>query len=245
MTRNAQSVNTQLANLPNVALCMRALDHAINRPTHLPGIVAFYGYSGWGKTTSATYAANKTRAFHVEMKESWTRSAFTKAVLTEMGVEPKKTVYDMVNQIAEHLMMYQRPLIIDEFDHVVKRGMVELVRDIYESSKAPILIIGEERLETKLRVWERFHNRILEWVPAQPADMRDARELCKLYCRDILIDDSLLQRILDLTHACVRRICINLENVRAIALQNNWDTVDLDTWGNREIYTGNAIARRP
>jgi DNA transposition AAA+ family ATPase len=210
----------------------------------LPGIVAFYGHSGWGKTTSAAYAANKTRAFHVAVKESWTRKAFVTNILIEMAIEPAKTVYAMVDQVAENLMLYQRPLIIDEFDHVVNRGMVELVRDIYESSSAPILIIGEERLETKLRKFERFHNRILEWVPAQPASIDDAKALAKLYCRDAKLADDLIKNILALTRGCVRRICVNLENVRAAALRNNWDVVDLDLWGNREIYTGHAAARR-
>ena len=45
------------APLKNVALCTRLLEQAINRPAHLPGLVCFYGPSGWGKSFAAAYAA--------------------------------------------------------------------------------------------------------------------------------------------------------------------------------------------
>lgn len=241
---NAPAGDQSIAALTNVALTLRALDHAINRPGHLPGIVGLHGPSGLGKTTSATYAANKTRAFYVEVKSSWTRKALLRAILREMGIEAATTNYDMVEQVANHLALHQRPLIIDEFDHVVDRNMVDLVRDIYETSNTPILIIGEERVEQKLRKFERFHNRVLEWVPAQPADMQDVHQLAKLYCRDIKIDEDLLQHILQAVHGCVRRVCVNLETVRQAALQNGWKAIDLKAWGKRELYTGNAAPRR-
>ncbi|WP_207214001.1 hypothetical protein [Solidesulfovibrio carbinolicus] len=60
--------------------------------------------------------------------------------------------------------LHGRPLIIDEMDHVVERNAVELVRDLYEASRAAILLIGEKALPGKLAQWERFHGRILDWV---------------------------------------------------------------------------------
>ncbi len=36
------------APLANVSLCGIALSRAMERPSHLPGMVCFYGPSGWG-----------------------------------------------------------------------------------------------------------------------------------------------------------------------------------------------------
>lgn len=232
------------APLKNVALCTSALEQAMERPQHLPGLVAFYGPSGWGKTVSATYANNKFRAYYVAVKESWTRAAFLKAVLKEMGETPERTNYEMVDQVSEQLALSGKPLIIDEMDHVVNRNMVELIRDIYEGSNAAILMIGEEHLEKNLRRWERFHNRVLDWVPAQPTDMMDIQHLARLYCKGVKVTDDLLAHLLRQNKGITRRICVNLERFRRFALAEGLTTLDLNTWGDRDIYTGTAPKRR-
>lgn len=232
------------APLQNVALCNDALERAMNRPAHLPGLVCFYGPSGWGKSTAAAYVANKHRAYYVECKSSWTKKALLLAVLKEMGVAPAKTLYEMVDQISEQLVLSGRPLIIDEMDHIVTKKATEVVRDVYEGSNAAILLIGEEMLPAKLREWERFHNRMLSWVPAQPCDMDDVRHLAGLYCREVAIADDLLTRIQEVSRGAARRIAVNIEEVRQAGLTEGWDQVDLATWGERSLYSGDAPKRR-
>ena len=128
MTENAPTVNT-IAPLTNVALCVNALEQAINRPAHLPGLVSFYGPSGYGKSNGAAYAAVKYNAYHVECKSTWTKKAFLINILKEMGMAAKGTIPEMADAIAEQLALSGRPLIIDEFDHMVSRTIEELVLD--------------------------------------------------------------------------------------------------------------------
>ncbi len=232
------------APLANVALCMRALERAMKRPEHLPGIVAFYGLSGEGKTTAAIYAANHYRAYYVEAKDSWTRKAMLLAILNEMGVVPAKTTYDMVSQAAEQLVKSRRPLIVDEMDHIVRRNLVETLRDIYEGSNAPMLLIGEERIEINLRPTDRFHNRVLDWVPSQPASFDDAKHLRGLYCKRVKIADDLLRALHEAVNGNTRRICVNLERVQETALELGKDRIGLDEWNGREFYTGEAKRRQ-
>lgn len=247
MNSNQKVVNLDMpatiAPLTNVALCSRALEAAINRPAHLPGIVAFYGYSGIGKSVSAAYAANSHRAYYVEVKRTWTGKALLQNILKEMGIKPAKVMYNMSDQISEQLALSGRPLIIDEMDHIVARNYVEIVRDIYGSSEAPILIIGEENLENNLRSYERFHNRILDWVPAQPASLSDIQQLVSLYCSDVQIADDLLASIQTQCKGGIRRVCVNLERVRQFALTEGLDEVDLAAWGKRALFTGVAPVR--
>lgn len=241
---NLEATAITTAPLKNVALCNRAVEHAITRPSHLPGMIGFYGPSGWGKSVSAAYAANKFRAYYVEAKSSWTRKALIAAILAEMGVVPAKTIYNMADQVSEQLVLCGRPLIIDEMDHIIDKNAVEIVRDIYESSNAPILLIGEEHLEAKLRRWERFHNRVLDWVPAQPADLDDCKQLARLYAPDITIDDALLGRIQEVGRGGIRRICVNIEKIRQLAMNEGLEKVTRAEWGNREFYNGEAPRRR-
>ena len=247
MTQQESTVNftgMTTAPLQNVALCNGALERALHRPAHLPGLVAFYGPSGWGKSTAAAYCANRHRAYYVECKSSWTKKALLSAILTEMGIAPAKTLYEMADQISEQLVLSQRPLIIDEMDHIVTKKAVEVIRDIYEGSNAAILLIGEENMPAKLREWERFHNRMLSWTPAQPCDIDDTRALARMYCRDVEIADDLLERVLEVSRGAARRICVNIEHVRQETLVQGDNTMDAATWGQRTLYSGEAPKRR-
>ena len=245
MTTNATptSMASAIAGITNVGLCARALERTINRGPHLPGMVVFYGPSGYGKSFAASYAANRTRAFYVECKSSWTRKAFLMAVLKEMGISPASSNWEMADQISEELVLSGRPLIVDEMDHLVDKKAVEVVRDIYEGSQAPILLIGEERLPTKLKRWERFHGRILDFVPAQPASINDATELTKVYAPGITIAKPLLNKIHQVTRGSVRRVCVNLDSVREYCASIGINQVDEGQY-NRPFFTGEAPRRQ-
>lgn len=238
--------NGTIAPLRNVALFIELVDRVMNRPAHLPGMATFHGFSGYGKTFSATYAANKWRARYIEVGASWTRKKMCEALLVELGETVKGTISSMVDTIIEALAIANVPLIIDEFDHVVSMGekAVNLVREIHDKSEASIILIGEENLPNTLSRWERMHNRMLDWVPAQPADADDTAHLARLYCPDLEIAPDLLGRIADKSAGRVRRICVNLERVREHARMNGLDSIGLAEWGDQSLFTGKPPVRR-
>ncbi|PVX80022.1 AAA family ATPase [Paraburkholderia unamae] len=233
-----------IAQITNLGLCDLAIERALSRSANLPGLVCFYGPSGYGKSMAANYVANARRARYVQAKSVWTKKHFLTAVLFEMGIKPARTIPEMADQVSEELAASGRPLIIDEMDHLVDRNAVELVRDLYESSQAPILMIGEEGLPAKLKKWERMHGRVLAWVPAQPVTLADARQLTSFYCPRVQITDDLLARLVELAHGSVRRVCVNLERIQEESMLAGTDVMDLASWGKRELYTGEAPKRR-
>jgi len=237
-------MSTTIAPLANVSLLATSLEKALRRPVHLPGMVVMYGPSGIGKSFSAAYAANRYQAYYVECKSSWTRKALLAAILNSMGIVPAKTLPEMTDQAAEQLALSGKPLIIDEMDHIVEKKAVEVIRDLYEGSQGTILMIGEEGLPSKLKQWERFHNRILDWVPAQLADIDDCRLLARLYSPDVLIADDLLIEVTKSAKGCVRRICVNLEQIRRVASDVGVAELSRKDWGDRALYTGEAPKRR-
>ena len=240
---NSKSIGG-IAQIANLGMCDIAIERAVSRSANLPGLVCFYGPSGWGKSMAANYVANTRRARYVQAKSVWTKKHFLKAVLFEMGIKPAATIPEMADQVAEELAASGRPLVIDEMDHLVDRNAVELVRDLYESSQAPILMIGEEGLPNKLKKWERMHGRVLAWVPAQPVTLEDAHKLRPLYCPSVDVSEDLLAKLVTLSHGSVRRVCVNLERIQEEAMVQGLDAMDLTAWGKRELYTGEAPKRR-
>ncbi len=232
------------APLANVSLCGIALSRAMERPSHLPGMVCFYGPSGWGKTTAATYVSLVNRAYYIQCQDSWIRKAILVNILRVMGIQPAHTLWEMTEQVCEQLAKSGRPLIVDELDKLVDKKAVELIRDIYEGSGATILLIGEEQLPAKLTRWERFHGRILDWVPAQPTDLEDARHLKRLYHPGIEMKDDLLERIVAASKGSARRVVVNLARVDEFARESGLKTVGMEDWGQRTFFTGDAPTRR-
>lgn len=238
MAKNGLDVKT--AGLSIVMLAMGLLKSIMDRRDHLPGMAVLYGFSGFGKSTAAAYISNKMNAYYVECKSVWSKKAFMENVLKVMGIAPCRTVSDMLDQICEQLAKSGRPLIIDEMDHIVEKVAVEVVRDIYEGSRAPILLIGEERLPAKLAKWERFHGRIMDSVAAPAADLQDARILADFYCTGVEVQTDLLTAIHGKSKGSVRRIVVNLDLVRKEAQSQGLASISLKDWGKRDLWSGEA-----
>ncbi|MFZ5749888.1 MAG: AAA family ATPase [Pseudomonadota bacterium] len=233
-------VFNNVAPLRNVAALVALIERVQSRSFGLPGMATFYGPSGFGKTTAAVFAANRFQAFHVQVKSAWTTKKLTSAILTDLGVRPDRTVADMIDQISGELARSGLPLIIDEADHLVTRGVVEVVRDIYESSGATIVLIGEEGLPQKLQKWERVHGRMLDWVAAQPGDAADVTHLARIYAPGIEIAPDLREHLLQVSARSIRRICINLDRLAEFARTRGLTSVGLADWGRGDFFSGEA-----
>ncbi len=238
------SVNT-IAPLKNVAAFAGLMDRVINRPAHLPGIGVFYGFSGYGKTQSAVYAANTSRAYYLEVGSSWAKKDFLRNMCRACNVADLGTVAAMVERLIEALAMDMRPVIIDEFDFITDKKYHELVREIHDKSGAAFILIGEELLPGKIQMLsERFHNRILHFEAAQPSDASDAAHLVKLYYPEIKISNDLLTKITTTSRGQIRRICINLDAIFEEAKLKGLKEITLADWNNKPLSTGAAPKRR-
>ncbi|QFT70719.1 hypothetical protein FIU93_28300 [Labrenzia sp. THAF35] len=246
MTNGDNSVNPGgLAALKNVSRFLVLMETLINRGVHLPGLGVFHGFSGYGKTYASLYATNKKGALRLEVGDSWNKKTFLQKLLIEAGAKPgRMTIADLTE---EAIMVlgddYTRPLIIDEADKLADKGMLELVREIQEHSQVPVLLIGEEQLPAKLMKVERVHNRVLEWVPAEPCDIEDARALANLFCPHLEIHDDLLDVLVDTTQGRARRIVVNLNKMLEHARNSREAEFDAASFDNGWFYTGEPPRR--
>lgn len=245
MSFDATPVNT-IAPLRNVVLLDELVERILNRDPNLPGFGCHHGPSGYGKSFATMYAANRHRAYHVEVKSVWTKKHLCLSILKDMGVAPAKTIPEMVEQIGEQLALSRRPLLIDEADYLVDKGLIHTVKDIYECSHGTIVLIGEELLPHKLQKIERVHGRMFDWVPAEPGTLADAKHLARLYCRGIAVADDLMEALFHKSTGSVRRISVNLARVHELAQGADMQAIDLATWESLGgvFFTGAAPTRR-
>ena len=131
----------------------------------------------------------------------------------------------------------RRPLFIDEADKLVDKGLIELVREIGDVAGCPVILIGEERLPSKLQAHERIHNRVLDWMPAQPCDEEDAAALAAALCPGIKVQPDLLEEIRKQSDGRARRIVVNLAHVAELARNRGVKVIDRAMWGASPFFT--------
>lgn len=233
-----------VAPLANVSLCASAVERAMRRPGHLPGMVCMEGPAGYGKSKAATYVSLKYRGYYIQCQETWNSRAILHNILQTMGIPPKQRVWEMAEQVCEQLAKSGRPLIVDELDKLVAKKSVELIRDLYEGSGAVILLIGEQGIYSQLERWERFHRRVLEWVQAVPVDIEDAAHLRRLYHPEINFAEDMLQQITEVSDGSAGRVCLNLALVATYATDVGLTSISLKDWGTREFIVGGSRGRR-
>ncbi|MEM1077426.1 MAG: ATP-binding protein [Pseudomonadota bacterium] len=231
MTHHGADSNS-IRPLRNVQRMVQLMDRLQTRAFGLEGMAVFYGPSGFGKTFAAIHCITSYGAIHVVVQDVWTKKFLLKKIAAELGIKPKGCTASISEQVQKGLSLSGRPLIVDEADRAVKRGMIELIRDIHDNTDTPVILVGEELLPQSLKRIERVHNRQLEWVAAEPADARDLKMLTDHYCDGVEIADELLARILAETNGSIRRITTNLARIKELSTVKGLKSV------SSEEYTG-------
>ena len=233
-----------IAPLRNVGAFLTLMEQVQTRAMGLPGMACFHGPSGFGKTTAVTFAANEYRAYVVQVKSVWSPSHLARTILAEMGVTEVNQLPRMVDAIGLQLARTNRPLIIDDAQYLLKKGMVQVARDIYESSFSPVVLVGEEKLPQDLTRFENIHNRFLAWQPALACNLADARLLAGIYAHRVEVADDLLTAILDASGGNARRVSVNLANAQELCSTRGTKVADAALWGSRAFYTGEPPTAR-
>jgi DNA transposition AAA+ family ATPase len=246
MTKKDQPQTSGPVALKNVAMFMALAQALIDRDPHLPGIGVCSSPSGFGKTYASIFAQNKTGAIRVEVGDTWTKRTFLKAILKELGepVRDRTPAADMAEKVIIALGNEPtRPLIVDEADKLVDRNMIETVRELHEHSGAPVILIGEERLPSKLLAVERVHNRVLRWMQALSCDLDDVKLLAGAFAPKLLIADDLLEAIRSQSMGRARRIVVNIANVAEFCRNKSLLQIDAAKYRGA-FYTGEPPAPR-
>lgn len=247
MTAHSKRVNPggdspskPVAPLRNVQLFSELLIRLQDRPAHLgeSGWGVFSGPSGWGKTTAAEYAALRSEAIYLECGSTWTASTLVDGLMAELNMMPMRAgVARKVQEIIKVLAYDPQPIMLDEADHLVKKSIIDVIREISDKSGCAVILIGEVHLPDRLLPFERAHNRVLEWVEAEGCNLSDARALAKLFSQNIEIADDLLARVVSVTDGTVRRVVTNIDRIVQWAKRTGKQKVDLASW-DQEIYSG-------
>lgn len=244
MAKKLTTEGGNVAPTSNIGLVHAVMEQLVKRAPGLPGIGVFYGRSGVGKSFGASYASHPAgfNGIYVRCRSVDTKRSLCVLICKAIGITARGNVPELIDEITQVLALSGRPLIIDEVDHIVETRTFELIRDLHDAADSPVLLIGEERLPSKMRKHERFDNRVLVWQPAVLCTPADFDLLQKQYAGAIDIAPELKKRVLAETHGITRRVVVNLENIKRWCDRTGVKMAPADA--DVELYTGAAPGRR-
>lgn len=227
---------TGVAKLTNVGLALQAMKQVQAASAQMPRIAVLSGAPGFGKTQAAAYMAHpmNINAVFVQLRPFETMKSLAQLMLAELDVRWKSqwSVGVMFEAICERLSMMQRPLVIDEFDHIAETKCVDFIRAIHDKCATPIFLIGEERLQQKLLSrHERFHDRVLVWASAVPCDIDDAAALAKHYAPGLAWGTGTYEALVARTQGVARKITTEIERIKEDCKRKGLDAVTVDIVG--------------
>jgi len=229
----------EMVKTKDVRRFMQAVEDLLNRPGGTEGMGLLWGPPGTGKTTSLAYVANVYDAVYVRAVGCWTVTSMLGDLCKELGGKRMLRRSDMVEYIVGELSKdgrQPRPIFVDEADYCFNQfAMVDALRDIYDLSGCPVILIGMEDIARRIRAKELIARRITQWVEFKGLDLEDTEYVASEVCEVTLADD-LIRHLYKETSGNIGRIIIGLTKIEKFALANGLDVISAPDWGDRPLY---------
>lgn len=174
------------------------------------------GEVGLGKTVAALHYGAHNDAIIIRMWEMMSGHWFLRELVREIGVEPAWRTEKLVDQLKEHLLPRPRTIILDEVDRFLKDqdrkkiAVLETLRDIHDVCHCPMLLIGEEWIDQKIKRLPRFYDRIIEIARFEKLEVSDVRHLVD-ELSEYQFDDDAIEKMTEESGGRIRPI-MNLIN---------------------------------
>jgi len=222
----------KVVEVKNMIKTEQLLDNLLNRSSMVPGIGLIHGPTGFGKTTAVEWLFNQdeVNGIFVRCYASDTVTSLLGGITHELGIPRRATLRDTVDGIVEAIRAEELVLFIDEIDHVVGNARImETLRDIYDATEQPLILVGMEAIALRISHRKQLFNRISQWIEFKPADLEDvsliAREMLEV---DVEIDEELLDFIRQKANGVVRVITSALDKIEKQAMASDARIIRLE-----------------
>jgi len=228
-----------MAPTKNMRKFMQAVDTLLTRPMGTEGMGLLWGAPGEGKSTAVARVCDRFNGIFVRAVGCWTVTGMLGDLCRELGGERKGRRKDMIEYIVDELRKDNRtarPIFIDEADYCFRQSeMVDALRDIYDLTGCPVIMIGMEDIAKRIKTNARLSRRITQWVEFNGLDLEDI-DIVATECCEVAISDDLRCYLHQECNANIGRIIIALTRIEKLAKANGLSTMDCATWGKRPLY---------
>lgn len=226
----------------------QAIDDLLNTE-EIERMGVLWGPPGTGKTTTLTLLANKYNAVFIRALGCSTVTSILGDLCQMLGYVGKdgkrmQRRTDMLEFICARLTrdpdtgsaLAPRPIFVDEADYCFNDvKILDSLRDIYDITRCPVILIGMENIARTIRENGRFARRITQWIEFKGLDLEDTAQVAREMC-EVDVADDLIEHVHRETSGNIGRVKIGLSKIEKYASANRLTRVTAAEWGERPLY---------
>lgn len=196
----------KFVNTKNVKKFLQVIQKTNHKKVGMERMALIFGKPGYGKTEAAVrYVANNS-AIMVRTKELMTGRWFLRELIWELGQKPEWSTEAIFNQIVSALRDKPRGIIIDEIDRFgLNTKVLETIRDIHDTCKVPVIMLGEDQADKKLMKYSRLYDRLIAVAKFEPLDQEDVKEFCN-EVSNIRFEQDAIEKITQDSEGKIRKV---------------------------------------
>lgn len=199
------------------------------------GMMLAFGSPGTGKTETGQWYATQKNIPYIRAKDITSRRSLLSNIVSELGEAASFRADDLFNQIVEQLIDRPQPIICDEIDYLVRGGMVEVLRDLNDITNTPIIMMGMDDADKKLKRFRHLYDRFTAVVRFELFDAEEIANLARQIC-EVPVSEDAVDFILKQGQGKLRMTTTWLSRGEMIAKRNKLETI---TAANLRAYKGN------
>jgi len=235
-----------MAITKNVRLLLSAVRELQSGSHTRERMALLYGSPGEGKTSSIDHAIDKTNGIALRAKVCWTSTGMLAELATELRcperIRKSNRAGVMLGSIIEHLNDSPCPIFVDEVDRLVSHynrtngeKIMELLRDIHDTVKVPVILVGEENSAINIQQNSRFARRISSWIEFRGICTDDCRIVADTVC-EVGVEEDLLSHLYQESGGNIGRIIIGLDAIERHGKALGLSAVNLKSWGDKALF---------
>lgn len=225
-----------MAMTKNVRRFLAAVRELNDRPMGVEGMAILWGEPGEGKSTTVAFACNTLDGIFLRANTCWTVTSMLAALMVELGLSASRRRAPMMEAAVKKLSEQPRPIFIDEADYLFRQAeMLDTMRDVYDITGSPVVLIGMEEFARKVQSRGKFARRITQWVEFSGIDGDDAGTLADTLCH-VAVSEDLLAYVHKAARKNIGRMVTGLARIEQFAKLNALETVTRKDWANRPLF---------
>ena len=163
----------------NVKKFAALMEELKSLPPNMSKIALVYGEYGLGKTQTIQWWAAKNDAVYVRANRGMSERWLLSKMAEDMDISASWHSQSNYELIEKSLIKDPKIIIVDEIDYLLRQNIIETLRDLHDTTKCPLVLVGMENIDRKLSILPHFCDRIYKSLKFERFDESDIRLILK------------------------------------------------------------------
>ncbi len=218
-------MNKKFIITKNVKKFIELTDALKKAPPNLPKMALVYGDYGLGKSQTILWWVTNNDAIYVRCNHKMSGRWLLSEIVEELDEIPYYQSSQLFNQIEEKMKFNPRILVIDEIDFLLNNSSsIEVIRDLHDKIGIPIILVGMNLAEQKLKRHKHVYDRLLGVLKFETFDKNDVIKIVKELSEANFTEEAL--DIIASKFNQFRQLVKLIHKAENIAKMNNLELID-------------------